>query len=384
MQRLLRLPLFVMLVGCGGRTAGVSSVGPVGSVPPSKAPSASVASTPVPTAMPTAQASEPALMPIDIPPPALNFVADASPAPLFSYPIGAPGERPAMAFFATAFKLRTLGITRTTGTPARIGTPSAMARPLALRSTQLPPVEVVYAGLNYPGRVVIIRHAGDLFSMYGHLDPALNVARGQQVIRGELLGLVLQRGDDVPDHLHFEIRAFLTSDEVNGAMPHYNFRCGPNCPPGPSYWPIDAPDLPSTAGWYNPTHVINRRAFPSDAQPPIVQVVVATSPISASLTLWEYPPGQGLPCSLGEIALRSGERFALLEVRAAPEATTLTSAGSYSGTALICRTSAVVGLRPRWLRRSRLAATGGRRPSHSIYSQLSPTVHSVSRALKLQ
>ena len=35
--------------------------------------------------------------------------------------------------------------------------------------------EVVFAGSDYPGRVVIVRHADDLFSMYGHLDYALAV-----------------------------------------------------------------------------------------------------------------------------------------------------------------------------------------------------------------
>ena len=44
-------------------------------------------------------------------------------------------------------------------------------------------------------------------------------------------------------------------------VPRYDFRCGANCPPGPGYWPIDAPDLPSDLGWRNPTHTINRRAF---------------------------------------------------------------------------------------------------------------------------
>ncbi len=51
--------------------------------------------------------------------------------------------------------------------------------------------EVVYAGSNYPGRVVIVRHAGDIYSMYGHLDPALEVGEGQQVTRGDVLGTVL-------------------------------------------------------------------------------------------------------------------------------------------------------------------------------------------------
>ncbi len=30
--------------------------------------------------------------------------------------------------------------------------------------------DVVFAGWEYPGLVVIVRHADDLYSMYGHLD----------------------------------------------------------------------------------------------------------------------------------------------------------------------------------------------------------------------
>ncbi|MBK9712150.1 MAG: M23 family metallopeptidase [Kouleothrix sp.] len=108
--------------------------------------------------------------------------------------------------------------------------------------------EVVYADANYPGRVVIVRHADDLYSMYGHLDPKLAVQVGSQVERGDLIGTVLRRGDTTPNHLHFEIRTFFTRREVNGAAPRYGYRCGPDCPPGPGYWPIDAPELPDALG----------------------------------------------------------------------------------------------------------------------------------------
>src|SRR5215208_8219291 len=38
--------------------------------------------------------------------------------------------------------------------------------------------EVVFAGSDYPGRVVIVQHTDDLFSMYGHLAYALAVELG--------------------------------------------------------------------------------------------------------------------------------------------------------------------------------------------------------------
>jgi hypothetical protein len=185
---------------------------------------------------------------------------------------------------------------------------------------------VVYAGANYPGRVVIVRHAGDLVSMYGHLDPALAVGEGARVARGGLLGTVLRRGDDVPNHLHFELRDFVTAREVNGERPRYPFRCGVNCPPGPGYWPIDAPGLPSAVGWRNPTHAINRRMLPSGAAG---QAVVASRPASDTLALWSATPGDAGRQQLAELSLQPRQRLLLLEPRAGPEQPQATSAESY-------------------------------------------------------
>src|SRR5215207_11129925 len=96
--------------------------------------------------------------------------------------------------------------------------------------------EVVFAGSNYPGRVVIVQHADDLFSMYGHLDYALTVAVGNSVERGQPLGTILARTDGrAPSHLHFEMRTFFTTPEINGESPRYEFGCGFECPPGPGY-----------------------------------------------------------------------------------------------------------------------------------------------------
>lgn len=105
--------------------------------------------------------------------------------------------------------------------------------------------EVVYANpdLNYPGLVVILMHKlGDpdqpvLYSVYAHLDDnSLEVAQGQQVKRGDLLGTVMRQrysgrfpehhpdGDD--SHLHFELRRFFNARSIykdhpacNGLLP---------------------------------------------------------------------------------------------------------------------------------------------------------------------
>jgi hypothetical protein len=184
--------------------------------------------------------------------------------------------------------------------------------------------EVVFAGSDYPGRVVIIQHADDLFSMYGHLDYALPVRVGDVVERGEPLGTIMARTDGrAPSHLHFEIRTFLTTPEVNGDSPRYGFACGVDCPPGPGYWPIDAPEHPSAMGWRNPTHVIGRHAGLSD----VAEAVVALTATGAA-DLWSAP-GLDRAMWLGSLRLEPGARFPLLAIDAGPGASEGRSAVAY-------------------------------------------------------
>ncbi len=118
---------------------------------------------------------------------------------------------------------------------------------------------VVYADFSYPGRVVIVRHGDELFSMYGHLEPGSVPEVGREVVAGERIGAVLQQADEkgpgqAPSHLHFEVRTFFQRDEVNGDAPRYGVNCGFQCPPGPGYWPMGASEHPAAMGWRNPTH----------------------------------------------------------------------------------------------------------------------------------
>ncbi len=183
--------------------------------------------------------------------------------------------------------------------------------------------EIVYADYDYPGRVVIVRHNEALFSMYGHLDPALRVDSGL-VSRGQVLGTVLDRDDDrAPSHLHFEVRRFLTEPEVNGPSPRYGFTCGPDCPPGPGYWPIDAPEHPVAMGWLNPLHAILARAFPDGAED--ARVVVAEGAGNPVPVMSE--PGGDAP--VGELALVAGEEYPVMEVDIGPEDAEGTSAEAY-------------------------------------------------------
>ena len=94
---------------------------------------------------------------------------------------------------------------------------------------------VVFAGSDYPGRVVIVQHEAELFSMYGHLDYALEVTEGDTVTIGQRLGTVLLRTDGrAPSHLHFEVRTFLITPEVNGDQPRYGFACDRIARPDPA------------------------------------------------------------------------------------------------------------------------------------------------------
>lgn len=188
--------------------------------------------------------------------------------------------------------------------------------------------EVVFAGSEYPGLVVIVQHADELFSMYGHLDYSLAVETGEPVERGQLLGTVLDRTDGrAPSHLHFEIRTFLTTTEVNGDAPRYSYGCGFNCAPGPGYWPLDAPEHPSQMGWRNPTHAIANRAFAG--KPREGTEVVVAGGADERAAVWTLPADRRDAVQIDEIGLSPGERFPLVSIAAGDEASLATSAEGY-------------------------------------------------------
>src|SRR5215218_8727255 len=185
--------------------------------------------------------------------------------------------------------------------------------------------EVVFAGSDYPGRVVIVQHANHLFSMYGHLDYVLPVGVGDVVERGQPLGTILARTDGrAPSHLHFEIRAFLTTPEVNGDSPRYGFACGVDCPPGPGYWPIDAPEHPSVMGWRNPTHVVGGHTDLLEDSEAVV-AMTATGEVDVS----SAPQPDDCAEPLRSLLLRPGDRYPLLAIDASPAASEGTSAEAY-------------------------------------------------------
>jgi murein DD-endopeptidase MepM/ murein hydrolase activator NlpD len=189
---------------------------------------------------------------------------------------------------------------------------------------------VRYADFDYPGRVVIIEHEPALFSQYGHLDYNLAVSVGDRVERGDRIGAPLSYpGDFTRSHLHFEIRTFFISDRINGNHPSHGFTCGYQCPPGPGYWPIDAPEHPSDLGWLNPTHVIARRSFPDGPRKPAVEIVRTEHAKSKTVELWSAPPWKTDTMLLVEIEVAAGDPFALTQIAAGPEASRGRNAGDY-------------------------------------------------------
>jgi murein DD-endopeptidase MepM/ murein hydrolase activator NlpD len=64
-------------------------------------------------------------------------------------------------------------------------------------------------------QILVIRHAGDLLTVYTHLD-GLTVARGTQVAQGQVVGRV-RAGD--PSFLHFEVRRGMQSLDPADFLP---------------------------------------------------------------------------------------------------------------------------------------------------------------------
>jgi murein DD-endopeptidase MepM/ murein hydrolase activator NlpD len=80
------------------------------------------------------------------------------------------------------------------------------------------------------GLYVALEHGGDIESRYGHMS-RLNVAAGQQVRKGDIIGFVGSTGRSTGPHLHYEVRIagqavnpipYMQSGEVRVALANDN------------------------------------------------------------------------------------------------------------------------------------------------------------------
>ncbi len=256
----------------------------------------------------------------------LREETDARPSlPVYSYPMGLPGRTPGDGLYVRiAYAAENAryypGWWHTGENWHRLDNQTAGMDVYAVAAG-----EVLFAGYDYPGLVVITRHADGLYAVYGHLAYAVAVEVGQFVERGQRLGQVMARTDDLArSHLHFELRSFFTKAEINGEAPQYGVACGVECPPGPGYWPMAAPEHPSHLGWLNPTHVIGRRAWPEGVPDGTEAIVAAGAP--GSTTLWTVSADGAGASPMGELPLTPGATFPLLEIDAGAEDALGTSA----------------------------------------------------------
>ena len=77
----------------------------------------------------------------------------------------------------------------------------------SVRATAAGVVVHAYNMFDQYGKVVIIRHANNVYSLYGHLS-RINVAKGANVSQGDIIGQSGNTGNSTGAHLHFAISKF--------------------------------------------------------------------------------------------------------------------------------------------------------------------------------
>ena len=131
------------------------------------------------------------------------FLLEAAPAP--AAPPADPNAPPSLRWPLTT-------ITVTVGSPfgARWGKPHEgidLPAPVGTPVFAAADGTVVYAGhgIRGYGNLIVIKHSGDLMTVYAH-NSALLVSQGKPVRAGDRIALVGQSGHATGPHLHFEVR----------------------------------------------------------------------------------------------------------------------------------------------------------------------------------
>jgi murein DD-endopeptidase MepM/ murein hydrolase activator NlpD len=120
---------------------------------------------------------------------------------------GLPLLRPTRGVETQPFGCTNFGLEPTTA-----NCPGGFHYGVDLADPQGVPIQAAADGIAYPlpdyqfyGNHVLIQHAGGLSTVYAHMV-RMNVAWGQPVKRGDLIGWVGTTGNSTGPHLHFEVR----------------------------------------------------------------------------------------------------------------------------------------------------------------------------------
>jgi lipoprotein NlpD len=146
----------------------------------------------------------------------------------------APADLPALATTRPALRWPLANVRVVVGSPfgTREGRPHEgidLPAPVGTPVFAAADGRVVYAsnGIRGYGNLIVVRHAGDLLTVYAH-NSVLLVAQGQEVRAGDRIALVGQSGRATGPHLHFEVRAGQIPRNPMGFLPQLSKGQGPS------------------------------------------------------------------------------------------------------------------------------------------------------------
>jgi murein DD-endopeptidase MepM/ murein hydrolase activator NlpD len=123
-----------------------------------------------------------------------------------------PGESVRIARPTPGFETQPFGCTNFGLEPSITGCQGGFHAGIDLADPTGTPIHAAADGIAYPlpdyefyGNHVLIQHPGGLSTVYGHMV-RMNVAWGQRVKAGDVVGWVGSTGNSTGPHLHFEVR----------------------------------------------------------------------------------------------------------------------------------------------------------------------------------
>jgi murein DD-endopeptidase MepM/ murein hydrolase activator NlpD len=147
----------------------------------------------------------------EVQPGRLLFVLGATPPAEIAAPAQADDAGPGPARLTLRWPLTTIRVVVGSPFGARWGKPHEgidLPAPIGTPVFAAADGRVVYSGsgIRGYGNLVVLKHAGDLLTVYAH-NSVLLVSEGQPVRAGDRIALVGQSGQATGPHLHFEVRS---------------------------------------------------------------------------------------------------------------------------------------------------------------------------------